>query len=108
MADEGQLDSSTQPNGTSTWFVKWNDEIIGPLSETEMREQLDKTLNPALQVKQGNSEWHPAQIIRDKINKLAVVGAYLRGDGQIKGPFTLAKTSQLLQQYCCSSIAAAC
>ncbi len=85
---------STQP---SHWFVKDEGDIAGPLTEAEMRQLVMQSSRRTLFVRQGTSDWHPAEVIRNKINKLANSGIYVLANGIAEGPFTFTKAYEVLQ-----------
>jgi hypothetical protein len=79
------------------WFVKDDSGVRGPVSEAELRAIVKQSSDPRLQVKQGNSEWHPAAVIRKKMDQLVASGIYIQCAGIAEGPFTISKAHQLLQ-----------
>jgi hypothetical protein len=79
------------------WFVKDDSGVRGPISEAQLRAIVKQSSNPRLQVKQGNSEWHPAAVIRKKMDQLVASGIYIQCAGIAEGPFTISKANQLLQ-----------
>lgn len=90
--------SEMAPGQTSTeWFVRDDSGTRGPFSEAQLREVVQQSSDPQLLVKQGNSEWHPAQVIRQKMEQLAARGIYVRCGKVAEGPFTISKARELLR-----------
>jgi len=79
------------------WFLKTSGRVEGPISESEMREAMEKSNDPDLMIRQGDSDWHPAEVIRKKLDELAANGIYIRFKQVAEGPFTLNKAYELLQ-----------
>ena len=85
-----------QAKASSEWFVKDGDGTRRPFSEAELRQIVGQSSDPQLQVKQGNSAWHPAAVIRQKMDQLAARGIYIRCGKVAEGPFTISKARELL------------
>lgn len=79
------------------WFLKTNGRVQGPLSEPEMREAIAESTDSTMLVRQGTSQWYPADVIRQKLDKLAANGIFIRFKQVAEGPFTLDKAYELLQ-----------
>jgi hypothetical protein len=80
----------------SDWFIKENDQVQGPLPEVLMRQIVMQSTDPSLCVRQGTSDWHPAEVIRRKIAELVTNGIYIKKGNVIQGPFTFTKAHELL------------
>ncbi|MCG8653323.1 MAG: hypothetical protein MI861_26025 [Pirellulales bacterium] len=96
--------SETIDDDRCRWFVKYESpadgaDEIGPLSEAELQHVLRRAGDriDTMFVKQGGSDWHPAKAVRKKFERLARDGIYLRCQGIVDGPFTAAKTIQVLE-----------
>lgn len=86
-----------QGQPSAEWFVQDDEGTRGPFSEAELREIVQQSADPQLLVKQGNSEWHPAAVIRQKMEQLAARGIYIRCGKVAEGPFTMTKARELLK-----------
>lgn len=85
-----------QPN----WFLRDGESEVGPLSEVELRARLAQALKPnlaRLQVRQGNSDWHPATRVLARFKELVQNGVYLKLDDVTQGPFTPERAAELLR-----------
>ncbi|MEM1070038.1 MAG: DUF4339 domain-containing protein, partial [Planctomycetota bacterium] len=94
----------TDNRRSTEWFLKLEDEIRGPLTESEMRKAIRATNSDRLFVRQGESDWHPASTIRKKLDALSANGVYIRFKQVAEGPFTLKKAYELLQTVSTSGI----
>lgn len=81
----------------SDWFLKDERGEHGPFSEPEMRRFVRASESSELEVRQGNSAWHSADVIREKIRELAREGIYIRFKGAAEGPFTLRRAYDVLK-----------
>jgi hypothetical protein len=86
-----------QGQPSAEWFVQDDEGTRGPFSEAELREIVQQSADPQLRVKQGISEWHPAAVIRQKMEQLAARGIYIRCGKVAEGPFTMTKARALLK-----------
>ena len=77
------------------WFVKAKGDIQGPLIEAEMRAAITDSEDD-LQVRQGQSDWYPADVIRRKYEILDQNGVFIRFKQVAEGPFTLSKAYESL------------
>ncbi len=78
------------------WYVRSGGDVIGPLSEAAMRQMVMKSSDSSMFVRQGESEWHAADSIRQKIEALAANGIYVKSKGVAQGPFTFTKAYELI------------
>ena len=81
----------------SEWFLKDKAGITGPLSETTMREHVDRTTDSELMIRQGNSDWRSVDVIRTKIRQLEENGIFVRYKNVAEGPFTLTRAHHVLK-----------
>ncbi len=74
-------------------------EDVQQLSESQLYRVLRRAGDhiAAMSVKQGESDWYPAKVVLSKFEQLAQEGIYVREAGKIDGPFTAAKTIEVLQ-----------
>lgn len=86
----------TQGSPTSLWFVKDDQKVSGPLTEAEMRALVQNSTSSSLQVKQGKSDWQPAELIRKKLRELAASGIYVCFNNVVQGPYTLTRAFDYL------------
>ena len=87
--------SQAQPK--PNWYLKDDVGVRGPLLESEMRELVKESADPGLMVRQGTSDWHPAESLRRKMKELAEKGFYVRFKRDAEGPFTLSRTYEMLR-----------
>jgi len=81
----------------SEWFLKEKAGTTGPLSESDMREHVERSTNDELLIRQGNSAWRSVDIIRKKIRQLQKNGIFIRYKNVAEGPFTLTRAHHVLK-----------
>lgn len=82
---------------SSQWFVRDSSGVRGPISEADLRKIVKQSSDPRLQVRQGNSPWYPAAVVRKKIDELEAGGIYIRFANVAEGPFTMTRAVELLK-----------
>ena len=81
----------------SEWFLKDKAGITGPLSESDMRQQVDQSNDDDLLIRQGSSDWRSVEVIREKIRQLEANGIFVRYKHVAEGPFTLTRAHHVLK-----------
>ena len=99
------MSSSEEETNTKTWYLKSkSDEDHDPgreLNEQELQRELRRAGDNVAQllVRQGTSDWYPGKFVRKKFEKLSRVGIYIRcDDGFVDGPFTAARSIEMLRE----------
>ena len=82
----------------SEWFLKDKAGITGPLSESDMRKQVDLSSDDDLLIRQGSSDWRSVEVIRKKIRQLEANGIFVRYKNVAEGPFTLTRAHHVLKR----------
>ena len=82
----------------SEWFLKDKAGITGPLSESDMRQQVDQSNDDDLLIRQGSSDWRSVEVIRKKIRQLEANGIFVRYKNVAEGPFTLTRAHHVLKR----------
>lgn len=99
--DSGSLgrNQMTEASDPSSWFVKDQEGVRGPLKESEMRTAVMDSDSDSMQVRQGSGQWHSAELVRKKIEALNANGIYIKFKTVAEGPYTLTKAHQMLQSF---------
>ncbi|MDG2223059.1 MAG: hypothetical protein P8L85_16885 [Rubripirellula sp.] len=78
------------------WFLKAEGNVQGPLSEAALRAAITDYESDDLEVRQGQSDWYPADVVRKKYEVLNQNGVFIRFKQVAEGPFTLNKAYESL------------
>ncbi len=81
----------------SEWFLRNEEDTIGPLSEADMRKHVERSNDEALLIRQGTSAWRSVDVIRRKISQLQKNGIFIRYKRVAEGPFTLTRAHHVLK-----------
>jgi uncharacterized protein YegJ (DUF2314 family) len=78
------------------WYLKTGEKIEGPFTEPEIRGRLlAGAFSAGAEVKQGNSAWRSAQIVKEIFLKVYQEGWYVQVDSKLLGPFIPRKILEL-------------